>query len=401
MICCLNVALKKTEMILRNKLAQILLLLIINLISLGSFGQNIITGVLLDNTSKQPIVGVNITDENSKYGTVTNEDGEFQMNVKTLPAKLIFSHVSYNKVVKIIDNSAFQQFFLSIAVVQLPEARSGNPAILILNAVVNKAVLDTNKRTFYKAFYQRVSEQNGKYTKLQEMFMNVSWSQFGVEKWQPTNARFAQIDAQGYKNPNISILSFLNSAVIHKQTNFPLNNISVTEIYNYKIKQYINFGTEEEIAVIACTSKSKVSNVFQFIGDIFVSTKKDNLVRISGKIIYPKTRMGSRILTLILNFKEDSSGYSIFDNLYMLQNVGKKVLSKGDSEKIWFFFQEEIERLSDEKTYPAFVRDDLKVLTASPYNATFWQENVPLKHTKLEKEVIQYFEKKQQFTSNF
>ena len=57
-------------MISRNKLTQIFLLLIINLISLGGFGQNIITGVLLDSTSKQPIVGVNITDENSKYGTI-------------------------------------------------------------------------------------------------------------------------------------------------------------------------------------------------------------------------------------------------------------------------------------------------------------------------------------------
>jgi len=371
------------------------------LISFNALSQQRIAGIILDSLTNEPVPGVSIVEQNAKAYSISNEDGEFEILVSNSSSTIVFSHVSYNKKQIKVGSDEYINIKLSLAIIQLPEVRSGNPAIHLLNAVVNKALLDTNQRTFHKAFYQRVSEQNGKYTKLQEMFMNVSWSQFGVEKWQPLNARFAQIDAQGYKNPNISILSFLNSGVIHKQNNFPLNNISISEIYNYKIKQYINFGKEEEVAVIACTPKSKESNVFQFVGDIFVATHTDNLVRISGKIIYPETKMGSRVLTLTVNFKVNNTGYSVFDNLYLIQNVGKKTFSKGDSEKIWFFFQEEINEFSAEKIYPAFVRDDLKVFKESKYNAEFWEDSVPIKHTKLEQDVIKYFERQKQFTSNF
>ena len=380
---------------------KIIYLVVGFLISFKTLSQQKITGVILDSLTNEPIVGVSIIELNAKSCSISNDEGEFEILVNEVSTTLIFSHVSYNKKRIRITNNDSKNIKLSLAIIQLPEIKTGNPAISLLNSVINKAVSDTNKRTFHKAFYQRVSTQNGKYTKLQEMFMNVSWGQLGVDKWQPLNARFAQIDGQDYKNPNISILSFLNSGVIHKRTNFPLNDVNIAEIYEYKIKQYINFGTEEEIAVISCTPKSKKPEIFYFIGEIFVSTKKDNLIRVIGKYVYPETKFGSRILTLTVNFKENSSGYSVFDNLYLIQNVGKKALSKGDSEKIWFFFQEEIKSLGSEKIYPAFVRDDMKVLKESEYNASFWENNVPIKHTKLEKEVIKYFERQKQFTSNF
>lgn len=97
-------------MISSNKLTTFILIFIITLYVSKGFAQNVITGSLIDSVSKQPIVGVNIFEESSKYSTISNDDGEFQISVKTLPVKLIFSHVSYNRVVKTIINTDFRVY---------------------------------------------------------------------------------------------------------------------------------------------------------------------------------------------------------------------------------------------------------------------------------------------------
>ena len=368
---------------------------------IDSFGQHQITGVIVDSLSKQPISGVGVKEATAKNGTITNENGEFQITVEKLPILLNFSHVSYQQKQKEVNNTAFLEIQLPIAIIQLAEVKTGNPAISILNNTIRKAVSDTLKRHYSKAFYQKVSSFSGKYTKLQEMLLNASWGQFGVEKWQPTNVRYAQMDIQKYIVPNISVLSFLHSSVIFKRPYFPLNIVDITETYTFKLKHYINPGSEAEIAVISCKPKAKESAYPQFEGEIFIRTSKDNLCRISGEYNYPKSRNTSRTITLEANFKEDSNGFSLFDNLYLTEKVGKKFSAEQNIEKVWFYFFERIEGFSNETIYPAFVENDMKILKESPYDASFWEKNIPIKHTKLEEEVIKYFEKKQQFTSNF
>lgn len=368
---------------------------------IDSFSQQQITGIIIDSLSKQPISGVGVIEINSKNGTITNENGEFQITVEKLPVILNFSHVSYQQKQKKVNTTDFQEIQLPIAIIKLAEVKTGNPAISIINNTIRKALNDTLKRHYFKAFYQKVSSFNGKYTKLQEMFLNVSWGQFGVDKWQPTNVRYAQMEVQKYTVPNISVLSFLHSSIIFKRTFFPLNIVDITETYTFKLKHYINPGSEKEIAVISCKPKAKESAYPQFEGEIFIWTSKDNLCRILGEYNYPKSRNVSRIISLDINYKEDSNGFSLFDNLYLSEKVGKKLSSEQNIEKVWFFFYEEIEGLSKETIYPAFVENDMKIIKEAPYNASFWEKNIPIKHTKLEEEIIKYFEKKQQFTSNF
>jgi len=389
-------------MIVTKKKVSLFIITILILLSfIDSFCQQQITGVIIDSHSKQPISGVGVIEVASKNGTITNENGEFQITVEKLPVKLIFSHVSYQQKQKEVSNTNFQQIELPVAIIQLAEVKIGNPAISILNNTIRKSLRDTLTRHYFKAFYQKVSSFSGKYTKLQEMFLNASWGQFGIDKWQPTNVRYAQMDIQKFIVPNISVLSFLHSGIIFKRPNFPLNIVDITETYTFKLKHYINPGSELEIAVISCKPKSKESAYPQFEGEIFIRSSKDNLCRISGEYIYPKSRNLSRTITLDINYKEDSNGFSLFDNLYLMEKVGKKISAQQNIEKVWFFFYDQIEGFSKEAIYPAFVQNDMKIMKESPYNASFWEKNIPLKHTKLEEEIIKYFEKNQQFTSNF
>ena len=388
-------------MILNIKFTPFIFLLMINVYVLDGFGQNVITGSLIDSVSKQPIVGVTIFEESNKYSTISNEDGEFQINVKSLPVKLIFSHVSYNRVVKTIINTDFQAYSLSVAVIQLPEARSGNPVNSILNAVLRKALSDTTKRHYFKGFYQKVYSLNGRYSQLHELFLNMSWGQFGVDKWQPVNSRYAYMDIQQYLNGNTAFASFFHSNTIRTFLSYPLTDYSLRKDYVFKLKHYLNAGTVDEIAVIEFNSSRKDSNKSQVEGEIFVKTNRDNIIRVSYMYTYPTSRNWKRTENIDVSFKEDANGFSLFESLYLNINSKKNLSTDRISEKAWLIAYEEINNLSSEKVYPAYIQDDLKILKASPYNAEFWQENVPLKHTKLEKEVIQYFEKKQKFTSSF
>jgi hypothetical protein len=154
-------------------------------------------------------------------------------------------------------------------------------------------------------------------------------------------------------------------------------------------------------SVIEFNSSWKDSNKSQVEGEIFVKTNRDNIIRISYRYTYPTSRNWKRTENIDVSFKEDANGFSLFESLYLNINSKKNLSTDRISEKAWLLAYEEINNLSSEKVYPAYIQDDLKILKASPYNAEFWQENVPLKHTKLEKEVIQYFEKKQKFTSSF
>jgi hypothetical protein len=43
----------------------------------------------------------------------------------------------------------------------------------------------------------------------------------------------------------------------------------------------------------------------------------------------------------------------------------------------------------------------LKIYGEVPYNSEFWKKNIPIKHTKIEEEVIKELERKGQFKSNF
>lgn len=89
-----------------------------------------LSGTVKDVDTKGPIAFVSIRVKGSNMGTVTNEQGEFSINI-TLPATLVISHLSYGqKEIEVIDGT-----LLSVALkqepTQLPEVTVGDPALAI------------------------------------------------------------------------------------------------------------------------------------------------------------------------------------------------------------------------------------------------------------------------------
>jgi len=54
-----------------------------------------VKGIILNEESQSPITGVTIQDTLSGFGQISDSEGKFQLELKTLPAVIIFKHLGY------------------------------------------------------------------------------------------------------------------------------------------------------------------------------------------------------------------------------------------------------------------------------------------------------------------
>jgi len=117
-------------------------------IILVSFSQNNIKGKVIDDKSHEPLAFVNIVANDGRFGTVSNIDGEFEINALTEIETLTFSYVGYEPLV--IQKGEFTKVFrLKAKTIQLSEVTifaGENPAHRIIrNAIANRSINNPEK----------------------------------------------------------------------------------------------------------------------------------------------------------------------------------------------------------------------------------------------------------------
>jgi hypothetical protein len=362
--------------------------------------QERIQGKVLDEITKKPIRGASIINPTSKSGTLSNEEGEFELTIEAYPTELIFSHVSYQKMSKLVENNSFQKIELPVAVIELAEVQVGNPAVAILNAVIRKAEGDSSKIHYKKAFYQKTSQFKGKYTSIHESFMNVAWSTKGLEEWKPLSVRVAELNQRRYKHQNFLSVVFSKTRIYWEYPFLPLNSVDVTKNYSFAIEGYSSIDTDNELVAISCTPKVKDNKVLQFEGTFYVLTKFDALVSVKGLYTYPLTKWRTT-QEVDIKYDIDSANKMVLNNIYIVETSSHRRSFQKNVETAWLYFSDEIPSLGEGKKYSSKFLDDLKIYGEVPYNSEFWKKNIPIKHTKIEEEVIKELERKGQFKSNF
>ncbi len=381
-----------------NNFFLVFFLVLFNLLNLRiGICQNTIFAKVINKDNQEPLIGVIITDDQSKGQTITNENGEFILNVNSFPASIKVRILGFQSQQFLVESSKFQTISLSEAILVLPELKVyANKGLEILQNAVNKAVSDTSSMTYLKAYYQKTSSQNGKYTWLNEMYLNMESGQYGVSRWQPTNARYAHaIDEFASSNFIFLCLSSTRTLTHNYNTAFPLNNRNISGRYSYKLLNYVNQGSDEEIAIIECKPKPE-NNEFFFTGRILVNTKSSNILKINGKFSDIKS---NRKVEIDLNFKESERGFSVFHNLYIV--VKAKIDRKNNIEKAWLIAIQDLPNLNkNDKTYPLFGIKDLEIFENTSYNEKEWERGLPIKYTAEAEKVIKYFGKKKSIIGN-
>ena len=196
---------------------------------------------------------------------------------------------------------------------------------------------------------------------------------------------------------NSYILTFINSAVVHKYENFPINSIDISKKYEFKIKTYTNIGTDDETAIVVFKSFDLKGS-----GELYINTKKDKLLKI--KCLHKAVLHGKfkKSYTFEANFRENSKGQTVFDNIFVTVMTGRTLDLRKAKEQLWLYFEKEITGFEkNNPIYPSFLKSDQKILQSVPYNANYWRENIPFPATDNIKKIIEKMERSDKFTSNF
>jgi CarboxypepD_reg-like domain len=385
------------------KLSQIYTTAFCLLILNTAYTQIQINGIVLDSATKQPIANLSVFNTTNNHSTITNEDGEFEINTVSLPFKLTFSHISYKKVQIDVKTTQLLKIFIPFTAINLSEVIVGNEAKAILEVAVQKAQKDTNQRYLGHAFYQKLSREGKQITGIQEIFFDVEWTQIGIKKWSAQKARYAQRDNVRKREANTVSICFAYAAVLSKGVKLPNYFRQRGNNYDYKIGSYSNKETDDEIVEIVCNPKNNntpVTHQMRF----FVKTKTDNIIKIIETATYPPIAKSFKnmIETYTINFRENKNGISVLENL-MYQNdtgaaglFGKKII---DSSIL--FLYEYDDNINTKNMTSTPIKDDLQLVRSMNYDPDFWQKNIVIKRTELEKFTIKDFENSKKFDCNF
>lgn len=380
------------------KLIKLIFCLII--LNFNSFSQNNIFGKIIDKQTKLPIIGASIRLNQSLIGTISNENGEFQILSNNPTNQIKVTHIAYQSLIIDINTQSHLEIFLNEAIITLPEVNVGNPSINLINLVIKKAIENKNNTDYYKSFYQKTSQINGKYNKIHEMFFEMSWNSAGVQSWMPLKSRYAEKNQQKYVYKNFIYNSFLKSGVLGKYSYFPINQNNPTNNYDFKIEKYLNIGSENEIAIIKCTPKKKFKNHTTFSGHLYIDTSDEILLNVNGTFTSEKNGKWKNRENIIINFDKVNKRATL--KYIHLEFYATNIFAgKKNIESAWIYCIEKKTGFSNNKTFNIDeIDDDLSFFEKSKYSKNFWDSEVPILHTNLEKEIINYFEKKGSFKSN-
>ena len=94
-------------------------LLITVLLTIGTFAQNHISGIVSSAKNRGILPGVQITIENSTIGTISDINGKFTLKVDQLPAKIILTHIGFQSQRIEINSKNFEN---KLSVLMIPKS---------------------------------------------------------------------------------------------------------------------------------------------------------------------------------------------------------------------------------------------------------------------------------------
>ncbi len=122
-------------------------------------------GIVRDMETGKPLSYTNIQIEGTYQGTITNDDGNYTLKIRKLPATLIYRFIGYeSQRVSITENSpAEQNVLLKPTVIELPTivVTSDDPAVGIMSRVIeNKKKWRSQLKSYKAEAYTRVGLEN-------------------------------------------------------------------------------------------------------------------------------------------------------------------------------------------------------------------------------------------------
>ena len=378
-----------------------------------------VNGRLLDSVSEEPVLFAHIASQKVGFGTVSNENGEFQLPPAFSGDTLIISHIAYET--------------LKIARSQL-EA-SGNIKLtaseLLLEEVVVTDVktqkvmlrvlefLRKSPLTYAKAFYRQVAFQDTLATEWIEAFYNTEYSSNGIERLKIDQARFARRKSDTamlhMTFTNFSYLTVGNSIYAPETGESMLARpfaLDFKDDFDTYLKRRYRKNNEVYLE-IEFEPKANADNAIESYGVFTFNQSKGRLVQYTGNIDHGLgvsediEYEGDRVIAIEdpkynyqFQFSESTGelAYITMDFSYRFLQDGVAYPSRVSSKLVFF---QQLNKDPKRLREPALELEDVSNFEKAKYKPRFWYDNPIVKRTSEEEAIIATFEKQNAFGSYF
>lgn len=383
------------------------------LLTQTAFAQLKISGRTVDNETQLPLPFVHIFSDG--VGTISNEDGEFQLTVREYGIPVLFSHVGYERISIFFDKEIDTLVRLNVMPILLEGVIvDGNNVKSIVQNAYNK-IIESSLGARVNYFYRQTTKNDNVYSELLEIFYKADVSPAGISKWRVNQGRYAvrtDFEAEDYiVNRNFSILIKRMPLALQEPRSYIVPLIhNAEDYYEFELKE-IRKAQDTILYYISFVPKPACPHP-GFKGTLIIDDNY-NLHRFSGVLKDSRfkpvdERIREKVSNLIFQVdiycNLEVTGHTlpstIHNQLSYDYKTNKRKLRKIKSQSVFTIISYENDTINFEDSAP---EDDFEAIreSQSRYDESFWESNEIIKRTPIEKELLRQFKSNKAFNRIF
>jgi hypothetical protein len=372
-------------------------------------GQGLVSGKVLDKQTHQPVPYAGVAVLGSTSGTTSNAEGEFVLTVKSLPAKLVVSQLSYGRdTVAVAAAGTLGPIELVPAPVTLPAVEMGSYTAELLRKAYRELQRSYPTKQYGQAFYRQITYLDRIPTEIQEMLWHVKASNAGFEGTALMQARYAEKKwaLLNYKNFSYFTKEFsIYSAKGDTTRRGSILSAAPADFFTLKLLG-VTQSDGQNLAEVAFVGKPAF-NPQHIQGSLVIDTDTYQILRFKVGIDRtmhsnnPASKFKNGRMEYEVVFRPTPTG-AVLDHLTTIHNVVMGRLLKPDvqlkaSALAYFYDWQVTPPVGLTYAAPNSKESDIATVKHAAYDPVFWRDNPVVKRTPLEEEVIRAFEQQKSF----
>ncbi|MCC2547178.1 carboxypeptidase-like regulatory domain-containing protein [Hymenobacter sp. BT175] len=384
------------------------LLLVLLAIGFSAQAQYKVRGVALDKDTNEPVPFVSIGVQGTTIGTASNANGEFVLNLPSLPQTLIFAEIGHVRdTVRVTSVDQPLTVKMASATIALPEVKVASYAYQLVDRAFRQMQRNYSQKFYGKAFYRQVTRIGNSPTELQEMVWNVKSNNARIEGTSMAQGRFAAVSSlMDFTNFSLYTKSYgLYDERADSTKSLALLSPNVVKNYLVELVGIVEKG-QGGVAELSFQTRPELKSRSQGTIWIDIDTYKVMRYQMTSPNFplstnNPTFKFKNTQLEVEMVFQDTPKAASPID--YMKVNLTtdltrpSKPDTKLDVSSFTFFFDTSETPVGATYARVTSTEKDRESINKTKYDPEFWANNPVVKRTPLEDEVIQSFEKKGAF----
>lgn len=357
------------------------------------FCQNTTKGVIVNNKDKLALEYCNVFNKTTQEGVITNTNGVYSLEVKTMEDTIVFSYVGYKTLITSVKNiSQLDTICLTENPYNLSEIEihSNNDFLIDIIIHCKNKIKDLNGAHSSKAFYILNTTTNNQPLEILEFYYSAIQKKGKLRELKLKNGRFALLPMDSRYFLNLNTSQAFNKIDLVKRSNFfpgiilQFNKREIRKYFHLDLTRYDSLSY-----YIAFISKSNTKELFN--GELVINKKTYAIEKINlfakSIITHPFIGLGGNITNIdsirleidFVPYKIKIDKISLKMDLSFLSDHGDTIINgtpakldrKLNINSLLYFYD-----FNNPFIIPYFEYNnnlsDYRKLSIIPYNNAFW-----------------------------